>query len=219
MAFRCVLVDPSLDDAARAAAGLSSDPLVARAVSPRNPLKLIGLGGRRRRALRVLERPYEVVSHLIAMQADAVRFRDLAAAQPGAEHVAAETARSLARLLWLTADRIDEIAAIRAELGAAGPAEAGSAKAAWIEERRAREAALLASIERARADVAALAAQAEETAYAARLALQREATLDLTLPQPTDLLAAGDLDAANLALEGLAAAWRDLDQRLRSLGP
>lgn len=214
--FRCVLVDPDLDDNARAAAGLGPDPLVATAVEPRNPLRRLGLAARRSAALRVLERPYDHVAHLLAMQADAVRFRDLAAAQPGAEHVAAETARSLARLLWHTADRIDAVAAIEEEVRAAGSG-GGPAKEAWIAERNATAAALLAAVVQAAADVAALAALAEETAYAAKLALERDPTVDLTLPGAADLLAAGDLDAATVALTGLKQAWADLDEKLRSL--
>ncbi len=215
--FVCTLVDPSLSAEERRAIGIGPDPLVAELVRPSkwNPWKV---ASRRKEVLRELERPYPLVAPLLEMQRDAIRFRDLAASQPATADAAAEAARSLAWLLWHTADRIEQITQLEQELEAAGDVSVGSAKATWAAEQRARIEELRSPIERSAAEVKALADLAEDTAYAAKLALERQPTLELAGPTGRENTPADDMESAADALVGMRSAWIDLDQRLRLLG-
>jgi hypothetical protein len=216
--FGCRIVDPSLSVEERAAIGFGPDPLVPERIKAKKWWNPWAVAAGQKRALRELERPYEHVALLRTMQADAIRFRDHAAATPVTAATAAETARSLAWLLWHTADRIDAIAAIEAELLDAGEG-GGDAKAQWVAAKSRQRDELLAPIAKAVADVKALADLAEETSYAARLALEQQPAVELAAPTAREITAGDDMEAAADALTALHRAWTDLDVRLRRSGP
>nr|MDQ3293772.1 hypothetical protein [Actinomycetota bacterium] len=114
--FICTLVDPSLSVEERRVAGVGPDPLVAVPIRSSKWWRPWKAASAQRAAVRMLERPYPLVALLLSMQRDAIRFRDLAAAQPATAAAAEEAARSLAWLLWHTADRITEITLLEEEL-------------------------------------------------------------------------------------------------------
>lgn len=175
------------------------------------------IANEQRVAFRCVDLPYELAQMLESMRCDAVRFRDMAASQPRTIMLAEETADSLAWLLWHTADRIDQIALLQAELGSAGSRTTGPAKQAWFRDREQRINELRAPILLAAVEVRSLADLAEDTVWAARLATEKFPTVEVAAPTAMEIGAEADIETAVEALASWHAAWMLLDERLRAL--
>ena len=123
-------------------------------------------------------------------------------------------------LLWDAAEHAAEVSKLNVELKRYRYAEAHTAQGAVRDEFLQRRAEHLAVVENARNEMHALAAAAGNAAAAARVALQRTASVDdleVVSPSAARLIAEGGLDEAKIQLEALGEAWAELDTSTRGL--